>query len=102
MWQAHGYTFTENILISDHGRALNTRFSTYLIPSVCDIPAAVESVILEIPDVLGPWGAKGVAEMGMIPYAPAVTAALYDATGVWINSLPLTPQKVLAELRNRC
>jgi len=49
-------------------------------------------------DPLGPWGARGMAEMGMIPYAPAVAAALHDATGVWFDSFPLTPDRVLAGL----
>jgi CO/xanthine dehydrogenase Mo-binding subunit len=59
----------------------------------------VEHVIMEVPDPLGPWGARGMAEMPFIPLAPAITAALYDATGVWFNRLPLTPDYVVAELR---
>lgn len=98
--QAHGYTFTENFQC-EQGKVLNTRFSTYLMPGIQDIPSQVKSVILEIPDNLGPWGAKGVAEMGIIAYAPAVTAALHDATGVWINSFPLTPDKVASSLQGR-
>ena len=54
--------------------------------------------MLELADPLGPWGARGMAEMGMIPYAPAVVAALHDATGVWFDSFPLTPDRVLAGL----
>lgn len=95
--QAHGYVFTEN-LQSQAGRLLNTRLSTYLIPGITDIPIEVESVILELPDKLGPWGAKGMAEMGMIPYPAAVVAALHDATGVWFDGFPLTPDKVEAEI----
>ena len=98
--QAHGYTFTENFQC-EQGKVLNTRFSTYLMPGIRDIPSQIKSVVLEIPDNLGPWGAKGVAEMGIIAYAPAVTAALHDATGVWINSFPLTPDKVASSLQGR-
>ena len=95
--QAHGYTFTEN-LRSEAGRLLNTRLSTYLIPGIGDIPLQVESVVLELPDQHGPWGAKGMAEMGIIAYAPAVTAALYEATGIWFDTFPLTPDRVVAGL----
>ena len=54
---------------------------------------------LELSDPLGPFGARGVAEMPYITYAPAVVAALHDATGVWFNEFPLTPSRVLAGLR---
>ena len=95
--QAHGYALSEN-LRSHGGRLQNMRLSTYLIPGIGDIPAKVDSVVLELADPLGPWGARGMAEMGMIPYAPAVVAALHDATGIWFDSFPLTPDRVLAGL----
>ena len=95
--QAHGHVLSE-YLRSQDGRLLNPRFSTYLIPGIGDIPATTESVVLELADPLGPFGARGMAEMGVIPYAPAVAAALADATGVWMNSFPLTPERVWAAL----
>ena len=97
--QAHGYAISEN-LRSAGGRVQNMRLSTYLMPGIGDIPTHVDSVVLELADPHGPWGARGMAEMGMIPYAPAVVAALHDATGVWFDSFPLTPDRVLAGLRN--
>ena len=96
--QAHGYAISEN-LRSSGGRLQNMRLSTYLMPGIGDIPTEVDSVVLELADPLGPWGARGMAEMGMIPYAPAVTAALHDATGVWFDAFPLTPERVLAGLK---
>lgn len=96
--QAHGYALTERLLVED-GRVRNPRFSGYLIPGIGDVPAVVESVLVEHPDPLGPWGARGMAEMPLIPFAPAVVAALHDATGVWFHGLPLTPDRVVAELR---
>ena len=89
---------TENLQVRD-GRILNPRLSTYLIPGILDIPEHVESLILEIPDPQGPWGARGMAEMPFIPLAPAITAALHDATGVWFDEIPLTPGSVVAKLR---
>jgi CO/xanthine dehydrogenase Mo-binding subunit len=96
--QAHGYTVTENLQTRD-GHILNPRLSTYLIPGILDIPAQVDSIILEEADPIGPWGVRGMAEMPFIPYAPAVTAALYDAVGVWFDAIPLTPARVVETLR---
>jgi CO/xanthine dehydrogenase Mo-binding subunit len=96
--QAHGYAITEDLQIKD-ARLTHPRLSAYLIPGIDDIPAQVESILVEHPDPRGPWGARGMAEMPLIPYAPAVVAALHDATGVWFHQLPLTPSRVLAGLR---
>jgi len=96
--QAHGYVMSENLVVTD-GRIRNPRLSQYLIPGIGDVPTKVESVILELSDPVGPWGARGVAEMPYITYAPAVIAAVHDATGVWFDSFPLTPSHVLAGLR---
>ncbi len=95
--QAQGYVIQENF-ISRNGRVLTDQFSTYLIPTVLDIPESVESVILEIPVESGPWGAKGVGELPYLPLAPAIIAAVRDATGVWFNEFPLTPERVLRGL----
>ena len=97
MIQAHGYALSEN-LQSEDGFLQNPRFSGYLIPGVGDIPRKVDSVVMELADPLGPFGARGMAEMPMMTYAPALVAALHDATGVWFNSFPLTPSHVLAGL----
>ncbi len=91
--QAHGYAITEDLQVRD-GRIVNPRLSTYLMPGILDIPERVTPVIVEEPDPRGPWGVRGVAEVPMIPYAPAVVAALYDATGVWFDRFPLTPDRV--------
>lgn len=95
--QAHGYVLSEDLVVTD-GRIRNPRLSQYLIPGIGDIPVRVESVIVESADPLGPWGARGVAEMPFIIYAPAVVAAVHDATGIWFDSFPLTPSRVLAAL----
>ncbi len=95
--QAHGYTLLEDFRVKD-GKALTSAFSTYLIPGVYDIPERVDSILVEEPHPDGPYGARGVAEMPLIPYAPAVIAAVHDATGVWFDSFPLTPERVLRGL----
>ncbi len=96
--QAHGYALSEKLVV-ENGRVLNPRFSGYLIPGIGDIPQHVESVLVEVPDPRGPFGVRGIAEMPLIPYAPAVAAALHDATGVWFCDFPLTPPNVRAQLK---
>lgn len=96
--QAHGYAVTENLVVAD-GRIVNPRLSQYLIPGIGDIPTRVETVHFEHPDPLGPFGARGVGELPFMPYAPALVAAVHDATGVWLDFLPLTPDRVVAALR---
>jgi CO/xanthine dehydrogenase Mo-binding subunit len=92
-----GYAVFENFIQKD-GYVLTDKFSTYLIPGVLDIPERVKSIIMEFPAPNGPWGARGMAEMPLIPMAPAVIHAVHDATGVWFDEFPLTPERVLRGL----
>ncbi|MBK7893604.1 MAG: molybdopterin-dependent oxidoreductase [Anaerolineaceae bacterium] len=98
--QAHGYALMENLVVKD-GRILNPYLSQYLIPGIKDVPEIVQSVIMEVPDPIGPWGARGMAEMPFLPLAPAIVAAVHDATGVWFDEIPLTPSRVVAKLREK-
>ena len=98
--QAQGYALQEDFRMKD-GRVLTDQLSTYLIPTVLDVPDAVESVIVEVPDPRGPWGARGLGELPFLPLAPALLAAIHDATGVWLDDLPATPEKVFKALRGR-
>ncbi len=95
--QATGYTVLEDFH-QDNGYVQTQHLSTYLIPTVLDIPERVQSLILEYPDPLGASGVRGMAEMPFLPFAPAVIAAVHDATGVWFNEFPLTPERVLRGL----
>jgi CO/xanthine dehydrogenase Mo-binding subunit len=56
--------------------------------------------VLELNDPLGPFGARGMAEMPLVPFAPAVASAIHDATGVWLHQLPMTPERVLSALKS--
>lgn len=96
--QALGYAITENF-VTREGQVLTPFLNNYLMPGVLDIPERVDSVILEFPSDVGAWGIRGMAEMPYIPFAPAVIAAVHDATGVWFDEFPLTPWKVLEKLR---
>jgi CO/xanthine dehydrogenase Mo-binding subunit len=95
--QAAGYTILENFIQKD-GYVLTDQLSTYLIPTVLEMPERVQSLILEYPDPIGPYGARGMGEMPFLPLAPAVIAAVHDATGVWFHEFPLTPDRVLRGL----
>jgi CO/xanthine dehydrogenase Mo-binding subunit len=95
--QAAGYAVLENFVQKD-GAVLTPHLSTYLIPTILDIPDAVESRILEYADPIGPFGARGMGEMPYLPFVPAVTSALHDATGVWFDKFPLIPEYILEGL----
>jgi CO/xanthine dehydrogenase Mo-binding subunit len=95
--QASGYAILENFIQKD-GFVQTPLLSTYLIPSVDDIPEQIKPVILEYADPLGPYGARGMAEMPFMPLAPAVIDAMHQATGVWFYEFPLTPERVLKGL----
>ena len=96
--QAQGWTIQENFQ-SKNGQVLTPSLSTYLIPGILEVPERVDSVILEYADDTGPWGVRGMAEMPFIPLAPAIIAAVHDATGAWIDEFPLTPWRVLEKLK---
>jgi CO/xanthine dehydrogenase Mo-binding subunit len=92
--QSVGYAVMENFIEKD-GHVLTPSLSTYLVPTVLDIPQEMNITVLEIPDPRGPWGARGLGEVMNMCLAPAVTAAVHDATGVWFDHFPLVPEDVL-------
>ena len=95
--QAQGYAILEDWKTQD-GRVLTDQLSTYLIPTIWDIPEKVETVLVEVPDPNGPWGARGLGELPFLPVAPAIGAAIHDAVGVWVDEFPFTPERVLRAL----
>ena len=97
--QAVGWATCENFVV-EGGHVLTPHLSTYLIPTISDVPERVDSIIIERADPRGPWGVRGMGEMPFIPLAPALVAAVHDATGVWFDSFPLTPERVLRGLKH--
>ncbi len=91
-----GYALSER-LISDKGRILNTTFLDYKMPSALDIPVEFETFLVETNDKEGPFGAKGIGEPGLVPTAPAIANAIYDATGVRLKKLPMTGELFILE-----
>jgi CO/xanthine dehydrogenase Mo-binding subunit len=94
--QAVGYATIEEIKLAD-GRYLNDRLATYLIPTALDAPR-IRAILVEKPFSGAPHGAKGIGELPMDVGAPAVVAAINDATGVWIHDLPASPERILAAM----
>ncbi|MBI2954274.1 MAG: molybdopterin-dependent oxidoreductase [Chloroflexi bacterium] len=91
-----GHALVENRLL-DEGRVLNPSLLDYKIPTSLEAPYVAASAI-ETKDPEGPFGAKGVSEGAQVPVAPAIANAIYDAIGVRINDLPITPEKILKAL----
>ncbi len=98
--QALGYALTENF-IQKKGKVITNKFSTYLIPTVLDMPREVRSVILENPDPIGPYGVRGMGEMPYLPFVPALTQSLFKSTGKWFDFFPLTPDKVIEKINEK-
>lgn len=87
-------------VIHERGRIVNPAFVNYALPRAADAPA-VRVIFLEAPEPAGPHGAKSIGEIPVVPPAPAVANAIYDAVGVRIRDLPITPDKVLEALAAR-
>lgn len=95
--QAAGYALMENF-IQENAVPKTTTLSTYLIPTVLDIPQKVESLILEYPDPIGPYGARGMGEMPYLPLTPAIIDAIHHATGIWFHEFPVLPEKMISAI----
>jgi len=91
-----GMALSEQYIL-DEGQMLNASFLHYGFPTAVDMPK-VKAVRVEMPAGRGPFGAKEAGEGAVCPTAPAVTHALYNATGIWFTELPITPEKILRAL----
>jgi len=87
-------------MVWENGRLMNPSLLEYRIPSTLETPL-IESIIVESEDPEGPFGAKEAGEGSLAATIPAVANAIYDAVGVRLNTLPITPEKVLAALREK-
>ena len=96
--QGLGYALWENpVMDNKTGAVLTTNFGNYKIASSLDMPD-MEIVLIEQPEPTGPFGAKGVGEPGCVNQAASIANAVYDAVGIRMWELPMTPEKVLKEL----
>jgi CO/xanthine dehydrogenase Mo-binding subunit len=88
----------------DNGQLINPNLVDYVLPSLGDMPSVIDPICIEIPHRNGPFGAKGIGESALIPVAPAIANAIYDAVGVRIKDLPIRAEKIylaLEEARSR-
>ena len=95
--QGLGSAIFEEIIMKD-GKFQNPNFTDYKIPTSGDMPEMTIHIV-ENPQYDGPYGARGMAEPAMIPAAPSIVNAFYNATGIAMNKLPLTPERVVNALR---
>lgn len=91
-----GYALSEELIVAN-GQVLNPDFHHYRLFTAADMPA-IETILVETGDPAGPFGAKGVGEMGGTPTAAAIANAIYDAIGIRLSELPMTPERVLAAI----
>jgi CO/xanthine dehydrogenase Mo-binding subunit len=87
-----GYALMEEV-VAERGDFLTRGFSTYIIPTALDVPEQ-ETIIVEVPEKTGPFGAKGVGELPTCSVAPVIANAIHDAVGIRLQELPMTPEKV--------
>lgn len=92
-----GYTLFEDLNIQD-GVMKNKKFSKYLLPTSMDM-IDIENILIEDPESTAPYGAKGIGEPVTIPMGPAILNAIYDATGVRVYDLPVTPERLMKAIR---
>jgi 4-hydroxybenzoyl-CoA reductase alpha subunit len=97
--QGLGYVLTEGLQF-DEGRPVNPNFSDYRIPSMRDMPP-LQYAFAESYEPTGPFGAKGLGELNMDPTAAVISNAIFDAVGIRIKTLPITPEKVLRALKEK-
>ena len=97
--QGIGYALTEGLQIEE-GKPINPNFSDYRIPSMRDMPP-LQHAFAESYEPTGPFGAKGLGELNMDPTAAVISNAIFDAVGVRIKTLPITPEKILRALKEK-
>jgi carbon-monoxide dehydrogenase large subunit len=88
-------------IILDHGVPRNANFTDYRIATAVDAPLETENIIVEVAQDDGPFGARGIGEHPMVPTAPAIANAIYDAVGVRLDTLPITSERVWAALQTQ-
>lgn len=100
MMQALGTVLYEELLLKD-GKVLNKSFVDYKIPTIDNTPETFVAMGVEHPEETGPFGARGIGEPAMVPGAPAIANAIYNATGCRFTEMPITPERMLKALQEK-
>ena len=98
--QGIGWALNEEYFYGDDGVMNNASFLDYRIPTFCDVPM-IETIMLEVPDPNHPFGVRGVGEVPIVPPPAALANAIYDAVGVRMGELPMSPPRVLHEILSK-
>jgi xanthine dehydrogenase molybdenum-binding subunit len=94
-----GFGLTEEI-VREKGRTLNPSFLDYKLFTAADMPK-IKPIIVEVPEPLGPFGARGIGEATTIPTAAAIANAIFNAVGVRMKELPMTPERILSGIKEQ-
>ena len=100
MMQALGTVLYEELMLKD-GKVLNKSFVDYKIPTIDNTPETFIAMGVEHPEETGPYGARGIGEPAMVPGAPAIANAIYNATGCRFTEMPITPERMLKALQEK-
>lgn len=100
MMQALGTVLFEELKLKD-GKVLNKSFVDYKIPTIDNAPETFIAMGVEHPEETGPFGARGIGEPAMVPGAPAIANAIYNATGCRFTEMPITPERMLKALQEK-
>ena len=93
-----GHSLYEDMKLDKNGKCINANLTDYGAPMIDEAPEDFKSVLIDVDDKFGPYGAKSISEIACNGAAPAIGIAIHDACGVWLRSWPMTPEKVLKAL----
>jgi putative selenate reductase molybdopterin-binding subunit len=93
-----GHSLFEELVLDERGRCRNANLLEYKVPMIGDLPDDFRAVLVETTDPFGPYGSKSVSEIACNGAAPAIAAAIHDATGLWLRSWPFSAEKILTGL----
>jgi CO/xanthine dehydrogenase Mo-binding subunit len=96
--QGLGWALFEQLVYDENGQLLTSTFMDYALPHSVDIPH-FSSILVEVPSELGPFGAKGVGEPPVVPVGATIANAIYDAVGVRVTQLPITPERLFMAMK---
>ena len=95
--QGIGWALNEAYIYNDDGALLNSSFLDYRMPTSLDLPM-IDTIIVEVANPAHPYGVRGVGEVPIVPPMAAISNAIYDAIGIRMNDLPMSPDKILEAL----
>ena len=90
-----GHTLYEGMILNREGHCVNANMTDYGVPMIYEQPDDFKAVLIDVDDADGPFGAKSISEIACNGAAPAIGIAIHDAVGVWLESWPMTPEKIL-------